>query len=135
MWYVSGIFALNLPCSLDTSGDWHTSALDWNRVELRESNESIFGDWGVEILKPTPIQQLKNVRYVANTLRALTDLLEEGKFGYAQGAKEDFITNPVYFDEFFEHVAMLRGTSGWSSIDRFMCREFGRRWWKWNPGR
>lgn len=29
MKYLSGIFALNLMCDLDTFGDWHTSAIDW----------------------------------------------------------------------------------------------------------
>ena len=34
MKYISGINALNLPCSLDTCGDWHTSALQWGIKQL-----------------------------------------------------------------------------------------------------
>lgn len=36
MKYVSLIHALNLPCSLDTCGDWHTSALQWDSPNILE---------------------------------------------------------------------------------------------------
>ena len=29
MKYVTGIHALNIPCNLETSGDWHMSAIQW----------------------------------------------------------------------------------------------------------
>lgn len=35
MKYLSGIFALNLMCNLNTFGDWHTSAIDWkNKINF-----------------------------------------------------------------------------------------------------
>lgn len=46
MRYISGFYALNIPCSLYTTGDWHQSCLDWNKVVFLESEKSIFGDWG-----------------------------------------------------------------------------------------
>ena len=51
MEYISGIHALNLPCELETCGDWHTSALQWKRPLMRESNGSLFGDYGIEKTK------------------------------------------------------------------------------------
>ena len=41
MQYLSGIHALNLQCSLDTSGDWHQSALRWKDLDWRESDGSL----------------------------------------------------------------------------------------------
>lgn len=32
MQYVTGVYALNLPSPDGTPGDWHVSALDWNRL-------------------------------------------------------------------------------------------------------
>ena len=32
MEYITGQYALNLSCSLNTTGDWHTSALNWKNV-------------------------------------------------------------------------------------------------------
>lgn len=49
MRYISGLKALNLPCSLDTCGDWHTSAINWSNIETKESNKSFFKDWGIEL--------------------------------------------------------------------------------------
>ncbi len=44
MEYVTDIHALNLPSETDTTGDWHASALQWKRLRMAESDESIFGD-------------------------------------------------------------------------------------------
>ena len=48
MKYISGVYALNLPCSLETTGDWHQSSLDWNNIPYKESDNSIFSSWGIE---------------------------------------------------------------------------------------
>lgn len=45
MKYISCIHDLNLPCSLETCGDWHTSALQWVDLHMRESDNSIFGNY------------------------------------------------------------------------------------------
>ena len=49
MLYISGIPALNIPCpTLDTSGDWHRSGLNWSKVPLWDSDLSFWGDWGIQ---------------------------------------------------------------------------------------
>jgi len=48
MEYITGIHALNIPCKLDTSGDWHASALKWEKISTAESKDSLFGDYGIE---------------------------------------------------------------------------------------
>ena len=68
------------------------------------------------------------VFYVADTLRALLDLLIEGRFSVAQGAKDDFICNDSYNKEFFEKVYQLKSLSHWNKIDKFMEKEYELEW-------
>ncbi len=126
MKYISGIHALNLPCELETCGDWHTSALQWQKPFMRESNGSLFGDYGIEKNKTIPEHESRY--YAANHIRALLDLLEEGRFSVAQGMRDDFICNDRYDEEIFAKVWMLRGTPNWENIDRFMQKEYYRKW-------
>lgn len=126
MIYITGIHALNLPCALETCGDWHTSALRWKDITFRESDDSIFGDYGIEPDHEIPDNNGKY--YVANTLRALADLLSEGNFPVAQGAKEAFICNDSYTQEFFNLVYKLRGNSNWHEINSFMKKEYMFEW-------
>lgn len=89
MIYITGIHALNLPCDLITCGDWHQSALRWEKITFRESEDSIFKDYGIESNHDIPGHDGKY--FVANTIRALLDLLDEGDFSNAQGMNEDFM--------------------------------------------
>ena len=47
MKYVTGIYALNLPSPDGTPGDWHFSALNWNKALMADSSKSPFGEWGL----------------------------------------------------------------------------------------
>lgn len=132
MKYISGIHALNLPCSLDTCGDWHTSALQWGSLKFLESDDSIFKDYGIESCSCVP--ENKGIFNIANTLRALLDLLVEGNFGIAEGAKEDFICNDRYTLEFFNKVIQLRDTYNWDKIDKFMEKEYKLQWLNFKEG-
>lgn len=133
MLYITGEFALNIPCSLETCGDWHTSGMDWSRVWKQESSASIFGDWGIE--KISNFRPLPGAHYFANTLRAIADLIAMGNFSCAQGARDDFIDNPEYHNELFEHIWMLRGAPNWDAVDAFMLKEFKREWFGWKAGK
>lgn len=126
MRYITGIHALNLPCSLETCGDWHTSALRWKDITIRESDNSIFKDYGIEECSTVP--ENPGTFYIANTLRALLDLLTEGNYGEAQGANNDFICNDKYTEEFFNQVYKLRKQNNWKEIDRFMQKEYLFEW-------
>lgn len=48
MKYITGTFALNLSCKLETCGDWHCSGIQWNKVRIEDSETSFFGDYGIE---------------------------------------------------------------------------------------
>jgi hypothetical protein len=75
MKYITGQYELNLPCKLDTSGDWHQSAMNWNKVKLYESNDNIFGDYGIE--EGHHIPEHEETYHAANHIRALLDLWEK----------------------------------------------------------
>lgn len=126
MKYITGIHALNLPCSLETCGDWHTSAIQWKVLNIAESERSIFKNYGIETCNCVP--EHDGTFYIANTLRALLDLLIQGKFGLAEGAREDFICNEDYTEEFLFKVIMLKNRNNWKDIDKFMCSEYRLDW-------
>ena len=83
MRYLSGIHALNLNCSLDTCGDWHQSALRWEELDWRESDGSVWGDYGIE--ENSHIPKHPGTYKTANHIRALLDLLADGNTALAQG--------------------------------------------------
>jgi hypothetical protein len=126
MIYVSGIHALNIPCQLETSGDWHASALKWKDVTFRDSSKSIFKDYGIESGHTIP--KHNGTYHVANTIRALLDLIDEGNFAVAQGMNNDFICNPAYDNEVFHKVLMLKERDNWIDINAFMQKEYKLKW-------
>ena len=126
MLYISGMQALNLPCNLDTSGDWHRSCMDWNHPALKESEGSIWGDYGIE--GPKAIPDNKEKHYVANHIRALLDMLHDRNFADAQGMKDDYIGNDKYDEEIFRQVTKMKDLPYWADIDSFMEREYLLRW-------
>lgn len=126
MKYISGIHALNLTCDLLTCGDWHQSAIQWKRPQMRDSTCSVFGDWGIESNKAIP--EHTELFYSANHIRALLDLIDEGNFAIAQGMKDDFICNDDYNDLVFEKVWLLKDSTQWEKIDAFMSREYRLYW-------
>lgn len=126
MKYITGIHALNLNCSLDTCGDWHTFAIQWDNPHVLESDDSIFGDYGIEQCLSVPFNG--GTWNFANTLRALLDLLAEGSYSIAQGAREDFICNEKYTEEFMDKVILMRDFPNWEGIDSFMGKEYRVDW-------
>lgn len=126
MFYITGQHALNLQCSLNTCGDWHTSALKWNDIPIKSSYNSVFGVYGIEQNIKIPEH---NERYnVANHIRALLDLLEQGLFTIARGMNNDYICNETYDNEIFNKVIQLKENSNWDDIDKFMEKEYLMKW-------
>jgi hypothetical protein len=126
MQYITGVHALNLPCSLLTCGDWHQSALRWENITYRDSDTGLFGDYGIETCSAVP--EHNGTYAAANHIRALLDLLETGVFSVAQGMNGDFICNDDYTDEVFGKVALMKTLPHWREIDRFMGREYYSKW-------
>lgn len=127
MEYITGIQALNIEDSTECSGDWHRLAIYRDNLDIRESNESIFKDYGIEPHKEVPFHE--GTYNVANTLRAILDLFEQNKLmGWLKGFRNDFICTDIYNQEFLEKVQMLRGVPHWKDINSLMEREF---MWDW----
>ncbi|MBR3294917.1 MAG: helix-turn-helix transcriptional regulator [Clostridia bacterium] len=131
--YITEIYALNLECSLDTDGDWHQSALNWEHPYIRRSWESILGDYGIEWNDNIP--ERNSGYYVANHIRACLDLLDAGKFGVAKGMRRDYINNSSYDNEIFTQAFKFRFHPNWREIYTFMHKEYGKRWRIWTNGR
>lgn len=129
MKYITGIHALNIPCTLDTCGDWHQSALAWKNIQYGYTEKSMLGNYGIEYNKEIPEH---SGRYaVANHIRALLDLLIQGNFAVAQGMREDFICNEAYTQEIFLQVYSIISRVPKdlaSKIDGFMGKEYMMDW-------
>lgn len=126
MKYISGIFALNTPCDLDTMGDWHVSALNWKNPLILESENLPFKDFGIEENKKIP--EHNELYNVANHIRACLDLIYLGNFGYAQGMNRDFISNSKYDNLIFENVYLLKDEPNFTQINEFMQKEYRMKW-------
>lgn len=127
MKYVTLIHALNIPCQLDTTGDWHRCSIQWKEPHIFESDNTIWKDYGIEKDKEIPEHEGRKFN-VANHIRALLDLLYVGNFTVAQGMNKDFICNSKYDREIFEKVAMMKDLQHWDKIDRFMTKEYLGKW-------
>ena len=132
MLYLSGVHALNLPCKLETCGDWHTSALQWRDLRLLDSDNSLFGDYGIETEKSVP--EKMELYNVANHIRALLDLLVQGNFAAAQGMRDDFICTEKYTEQIFNKVALMSALTHWPDIDQFMGKEYFMQWVNFREG-
>ena len=130
MKYLSDMHALNIECELETCGDWHQSCMDWDNINncLRESDDSVFGDYGIEQDKVLKFLNDKPIYNVANHIRACLDLIADGNFGLAQGMREDFICTRKYDNEIFEKIMLLKSSESWEKIDAFMGKEYMMRW-------
>ena len=132
MKYLSGVHALNIPCKLETGGDWHASALLWQDLSLSDSENSIFGTYGIEENKAIP--EHKDKYNVANHIRACLDLLQAGRFAELQGMNKDFIVVDKYDDEIFSKIILLKDNDNWVNINDFLSKEYGKRWILWING-
>lgn len=126
MRYITGIHALNIPCRLDTCGDWHWGALQWKNIQYGETETSIFGDTGIEEGKEIPNNAGRYA--VADHVRACLDLIERGDFANAQGMRDAYISNNKYTEMIFHNVYKLKDRADWKRISDFMGREYRMQW-------
>jgi len=93
---------------------------------MRESEGSLYGTYGIE--KNSNIPEHSGTFFVANHIRALLDLIEEGNFATAQGMRDNFICNDKYTQEIFEKVILLKDLPNWQKISAFMGKEYMLEW-------
>lgn len=126
MRYITGVQALNLPCRLNTAGDWHASQIRWEPLRFAESDGSFFGDYGIERGKKVPLHE--GTFAAADHIRAVLDLLLAENFLNAQGMKKDYIGTDEYTEEIFGKVWQMRRLPIWRAVDRFMEKEYRMEW-------
>ena len=85
-----------------------------------------FGDYGIETGHHIP--EHEGVYCVANTIRALLDLLYERNYPAAQGMNDDFICNAEYDTEVFQKVYLMSKLPYWDEINDFMKKEYELKW-------
>ena len=123
MKYISNEYALNIPCSLKSSGDWHYNSYPVEKAKLFDSNESYFGDFGIEE------HVINNKTYfVANHLRAILDLMFCKKFDFLKGFKDDFIVVNDYNSLFFNKVYEFKNSNIWNDVNNLMKEEYMLDW-------
>ena len=130
MIYVSGEYALNIPCKLKTTGDWHSACYELKNSMSLESNKVIFKNYGIE-------KHLINDKkvYIANHIRAILDIMLYGNIDFLYGFKKDFISVDEYDNEIFEKVYMIKSINSnfidkekWEKIDLLMNNEYKMKW-------
>ena len=132
MKYISGLFGLNLACKLETMGDWHCSALNWDNPLILESDDSVFKKFGIETNKKIPEHyQLYNV---ANHIRSCLDLIDRGEFAKVEGMARDFLytKDDKYIKLIFNKILLLKNSSNWQQINNFMLKEYDLKWLNFN---
>ena len=132
MKYISGIFALNIPSSLGTTGDWHSSSLQWNILTLHESEDSVLKEKGIE--RDVYVKELDGMYNVANHIRAIADLLDDRDYVTAEGMRNDYLDDDRRFERtLFEYVYALRKTKSerdWWRISLRVEQEYMLKWLK-----
>ena len=126
MKYISGIPALNILCSLETPGDWHAPSVNWKSLDLYESEEMFFNNYGIEKNKTIP-QNIQKYN-VANHIRAILDMFQLDNFAYLKGMRNNFIETDKYDDELFNKVYSMKVLPHWKRIDDFMEKEYMLKW-------
>ena len=125
MKYITGLHALDLPCSLETCGDFHHLP-DWKHPMVMNTEKAFFGDWGLE-WHEIPGQGGKRVP-VANHIRACLDMLEMRDYANLQGMNAVYLDAPRYNEFIFEQVLRMRALPYWKEIDAFMESEYFMFW-------
>ena len=132
MKYISGIFALYIPCSPGTTGDWHSSSLPWDKLSLHESEDSVLKEKGIE--KDVIVKELGGRYTVANHIRTISNLLDHGDYVTAEGMRNDYLDDDRRFDStLFEYVYALKETKSdrdWWRISLCVEQEYMLKWLK-----
>lgn len=127
--YITDFHALNLPCQLGTTGDWHKSSYNWENPKIKDSSKSIFGDYGIETNRDLTFVDLGNNNNVANHIRACLDIIDDEHESSIKFFTSDFLdNNKDILDEFFNKCLMFKNTEKWIKVDQFLSRENLKEW-------
>lgn len=125
MLYVSGLHALSV---LDVINVARYPSIDWDTLDIRNSSDSVFGNYGIDSHK-VEIEN-KGKFHIANKVRVLLDYIESRvDLSNLIDAKKDLGLTEDNILELFDKVFLLRFKYNWFSIEDYMKKEF---MWEWN---
>lgn len=131
MQYVSGRIALGVPCNRNTCGLWNIPKkeyLDEYPNSMRESEDSPFGDYGIEKNKFVPFHEIAAVA-VADHVRVYLDFLNDKNFEALDGLYFEAINSAKDRSDIFMYTFYkLRERDDYKEIHDFMVKEFGNAW-------
>lgn len=138
MKYITGLIAFGTPCNLDTCGKGDITKeqyLDPANMKLYESDESPFGDYGIECDKLIDYHysmenyQENELYNVANHVRAYCDMLYLNKPSTCKWLFYDCLNTVKSRDAVFELLfSRLRHNVKFHDINEFLLDEFGNAW-------
>lgn len=136
MEYITGFQALNLKSSLKTSGlisGFHyfghseRTSVQWDDLNLAESKNSFFEDYGIEKIRWVPKHE--GEYFVANHCRVLLDFLaDSNSINNILGARYYIIDNDDYNEKLFSKTIELKALPHWDMINKLMGFEYGLDW-------
>lgn len=131
MQYLTGLLAFGVECERDSVGLWNLTKdqfVDSELYQLKNSEESPFKDYGIEVDKIVPYHEYCVVN-VADHVRAYCDLLYEGRFDLLKDLFEDSIRSLKCRKDIFMLVyGKLKYLAEFHEINEFMTEEFGNAW-------
>lgn len=131
MRYITGIIAFGVECQRNSIGKWNITKNDFlneKLMELKESDESPFKDYGIEENKIVPYHDFCTYN-VADHVRAYLDMLHEGMFSELKGLFYECIGDgKCRHDIFMTVYGKLRHLAEFKEVNEFMLEEFGNAW-------
>ena len=131
MKYITGIIAFGVECNRNSVGRWNITKeefLDDKLMELKESDESPFKDYGIEENKLVPYHDICTYN-VADHVRAYVDMLHDEQFDELKDLFYECIVDlKCRHDIFMLVYGKLRHLKGFRKVNEFMTDEFGSAW-------
>lgn len=131
MKYITGIISFGVECERDSTGKWNITKEDFlneKNMELKESEDSPFKDYGIEKNKLVSYHEFCTYN-VADHVRAYCDMLYEERFDELEGLFFDSINSMKCRHDIFMLVyGKLRNMACFPRVNKFMTSEFGNAW-------
>ena len=132
MKYLTGLIAFGIPCNDYSCGVWNYTKQNFTDpkwLEPKESDKTLFGDWGIEKDKIIPYHEDEELFNVATHKRAYLDMLFDKRFKELEGlffyAINDMKCREEIFDQVHRH---LSHPDVHKDVYDFMSSEFGNAW-------
>lgn len=125
MQYITGFHALNCHSSL-RAPDTLPVAVDWTYPEIADTETAFFKDFSIETNKEIPY--LTGTHNVANPIRAVLDLVIQGKEKELTGLKHKILANDLLTEELFNKVIELQAQNLWNDVSWSIGCEYGIEW-------